>query len=88
MQTLIEPLRHDRRGPVVGGQLFQKSLAPSVWTPDDAARRLERGAKKFRRADFIEPCDVGRGSTPRRARIVTSIDSVGTATPSDRKAQP
>jgi len=54
MQTLIEPLRHDpwARG---GWTVISEELGPLVWTPDNAARRLERGAEKFRRADFIEP---------------------------------
>jgi hypothetical protein len=88
MQTLREPLRHNHRPPAVGWTVTTEVLGPLFVNP--RYRRAPAGARcrDFKRPECTDSGDIGRGSTPKRAQVETSIDSVGRRARWIAKAQP
>jgi hypothetical protein len=71
--ALVEPLRYDSL-PLPGPTVC--AAEPLVFTPDDPALRVERGAERVRRSDCTGSCGSDHGSAP--WPIAIGIVSVGT----------
>jgi hypothetical protein len=67
--ALVEPLRRDRSPPLPGPTVTVEE--PLVFTSDDPALRLERGAERFGRPDCTDPSVADNASTPPSVQVVT-----------------